>query len=245
MFKGINTRDELFNRRSKKELEKSQEFLQNVFEVLSDEVYHESQISQRIASPNQDQLPFKWSELNALDVFSLNEIKNLCLTYRLRFLDSHLFQGEIPKEAVVKIKNIEKRLGREITNFKIAAPTEKFELVDCEKDPLLFIELSDNYYYLVHQWGNDLSWHRPMLVLPLRNKATLAITIGLLSFFLTYVLPFEWLFGLVEISEFLVQFSFFAWVFIVISAIVSIGRHLFLTDVSEKQWNNPYLKPRK
>ena len=245
MFKGINTKHELKKKRSTKELEKSQEFLENVFQILSEEVYHESEVRRRISTDNEIQESFRWNELSAADVFSINEIKNLCLTYRLRFLDSSMFKDEIPKEAIVKVKNIEKRLGRKVFNFKIAAPTERFELIDCEKDPLLFIQLSDKYYYLVHQWGEDLKWYRPMLVLPLRNRITLISAIVIASSFSTYLISFEHLFDLLNVSDTSVKLAFVAWTFVGVSALFSIARYLFLEGVSEKEWNNPYLKSRK
>ena len=35
------------------------------------------------------------------------------------------------------------------------APSALFRLEKTD-DPLLFVPLGNNYYYLVHKWGNDL-----------------------------------------------------------------------------------------
>ena len=37
------------------------------------------------------------------------------------------------------------------------APSKLFELENYD-DPLLFASLGDGYYYLIHKWGNDLSF---------------------------------------------------------------------------------------
>jgi hypothetical protein len=42
----------------------------------------------------------------------------------------------------------------------IVAPKESFQLEEKPKDPLAFIELSTGDYYLLHKWGNDLSFTR-------------------------------------------------------------------------------------
>lgn len=44
--------------------------------------------------------------------------------------------------------------------FCIAAPATSFKLQDRPIDPLLFCELGDGQFYLVHKWGNDLSVFR-------------------------------------------------------------------------------------
>lgn len=51
--------------------------------------------------------------------------------------------------------------GTPRAKFCIAAPATSFELQDRPIDPLLFCELGDGQFYLVHKWGNDLSvWRR-------------------------------------------------------------------------------------
>ena len=54
-----------------------------------------------------------------------------------------------------KIKSLEKTHNTNIGDFKIMAPSALFRLEKTD-DPLLFVPLGNNYYYLVHKWGNDL-----------------------------------------------------------------------------------------
>ena len=39
-------------------------------------------------------------------IYTLEQIKKLCIKYRLRFLDSKVFKGDFPHEAILKIKAI-------------------------------------------------------------------------------------------------------------------------------------------
>lgn len=44
-----------------------------------------------------------------------------------------------------------------VQNTFIMAPKESFNLQARPKDPLFFYKINDEYYYLIHKWGNDLS----------------------------------------------------------------------------------------
>ncbi|CAN0604076.1 unnamed protein product, partial [Ectocarpus sp. 12 AP-2014] len=93
--------------------------------------------------------------LNSDKIYHTKEIKQICIDYRLRFLDTKYFKGTIPAEGLSKIKALEKEHDTEIKGFKIIAPSKLFKLED-KDDPLLFAPIGNGYYYLIHQWGNDL-----------------------------------------------------------------------------------------
>ena len=50
---------------------------------------------------------FNFDLLDGRKIYHLEDIKKLCIDYRLRFLDSHYFKGEIPEEAVSRIRDLE------------------------------------------------------------------------------------------------------------------------------------------
>ncbi|MEQ8907858.1 MAG: hypothetical protein RIC95_01585 [Vicingaceae bacterium] len=102
-------------------------------------------------------------------IYSHEQIRKLCIKYRLRFLDSSVFKGEIPYEAIAKIKQLEKELEQPLKNFKVVAPKELFKLEDKDSDPLLFLELANGRYYLIHKWGGELNRFRSLLAFPLRD----------------------------------------------------------------------------
>lgn len=126
--------------------------------------------------------------LNSDKIYHTKEIKQICIDYRLRFLDTKYFKGTIPAEGLSKIKALEKEHDTEIKCFKIIAPSKLFKLED-KDDPLLFAPIGNGYYYLIHQWGNDLHPFRKLLMWPFKNMANLIILVLLISFLVTLMIP--------------------------------------------------------
>jgi hypothetical protein len=113
-------------------------------------------------------------------IFHIDSIEKLCIKYRLRFLDTHLFKGEYPNELYSIIPELEATHDTKLENFKIMAPSKLFRL-KTKEDPLLFVPIGNGYYYLVHKWGDDLKTYRKLLVWPFKNVNTLIFTSILLS----------------------------------------------------------------
>lgn len=113
------------------------------------------------------------SKLDPEHIFSLDQIKALCIKYRLRFLDSKHFKGEIPYEAVNKIKQLENELEQPLSGFKIIAPKELFKLSDKDSDPLLMLPLKNDRFYFIHKWGGEISALRALLAYPMRSFMTM------------------------------------------------------------------------
>lgn len=126
--------------------------------------------------------------LNSDKIYHTKEIKQICIDYRLRFLDTKYFKGTIPAEGLSKIKALEKEHDTEIKGFKIIAPSKLFKLED-KDDPLLFASIGNGYYYLIHQWGNDLHPFRKLLMWPFKNMANLILLVLLISFLVTLMIP--------------------------------------------------------
>jgi hypothetical protein len=184
-----------------KALKKERQYLQNnIDKDLLDEVNsilrqaekEDQSILNRINGNNTSVSEF-YNQFEKDKIYSISEIKRVCEKYRLRFLDSKYFKGEIPYEAISKIKEIEKKNKIEFTNFKIIAPAGLFKLEDTHQDPLLFASIGNGNYYLIHKWGNDLSWHRKILAYPLRNLYSFFTSIFILSAILSFLVPESWL----------------------------------------------------
>lgn len=114
-------------------------------------------------------------------VFHLSQIKKICIDYRLRFLDTKFFKGDYPYEVMSKINKLESEHNIKLEGFKIVAPSKLFVLKKAD-DPLLFVPISNGYYYLIHKWGRDLYPLRKHLMWPFKNISNLAITIVAFSF---------------------------------------------------------------
>lgn len=131
---------------------------------------------------------FDFEKLDSNKIYSINTIKNVCIDYRLRFLDIKYFKNKLPNEVFQKIKSLEKTHNTNIGDFKIMAPSALFRLEKTD-DPLLFVPLGNNYYYLVHKWGNDLHPFRKLIMWPFKNIWNLLFTILLFSFLVTEITP--------------------------------------------------------
>jgi hypothetical protein len=235
MIKGIQLQQELIKAKGKEEL-----LLEEVAQMLENSVLKEEDILKRLSETNSNLLTF--NELSQEDknmVFSLEEVKVVCVKYRLRFLDSKHFQSEFPYEAISKIKELEKRYNTTFQNFKIIAPDKVFHLQDINQDPLLFAQLSNNKFLLIHQWGKDLAWYRALKYYPVRNIYSYFNSIIALAVIVALAIPFDWMNVDKEFElglRFWLSIHFFIALFFFVLFLGSIGKKTF----SEDNWNSKY-----
>lgn len=144
-------------------------------------------------------------------IFHLDQIYRICVDYRLRFLDSKLFKGEIPYEALIRIKELEKQHETSLKGFRIVAPSSLFKLENAD-DPLLFAPIGNNYYYLIHKWGNDLHPFRKFLMWPFKTLENFILLLFVSSFLTALLVP-DGLFthGQSTTEFFMVFFFIFKW----------------------------------
>lgn len=161
----------------------------------------------KILSKEQSTNNFDFDKLESSNIFHVSHIRNICIDYRLRFLDLNRFKGTIPIEAHDKIHSLEKLHKTQIKDFKIMAPSKLFKL-DSTDDPLLFAPLGNDYYYLVHKWGNDMSPIRKTLVWPFKNIVNMCVSLILISLVLTWLLPLNLFNPNPTMSDFLLVFLF-------------------------------------
>ena len=131
---------------------------------------------------------FDFDQLATNKIFHISQIKEVCIDYRLRFLDVKYFKGNIPDKAFEKIKSLEKQHNTSLEGFKIMAPSVLFRLKKTD-DPLLFVPMGNDYFYLIHKWGNDLSAMRKLWAWPLKRIQNLIITVLILSGLVTLMIP--------------------------------------------------------
>jgi len=165
------------------------EILAEVQLILEQNEEERTEILQKITEksstkPNE----FVFDYLETDKIFHLEQIKNICIDYRFRFLDSSLFKGDIPEEAISIIRDLEKKHQTKIDGFKIAAPSKLFKLKNYD-DPLLFAPIGNGYFYLIHKWGNDVNPLRKWLVRPFRNLESFLLLLFVISFIITAILP--------------------------------------------------------
>lgn len=103
-----------------------------------------------------------------LKTYNIEEIKNIAIKYKLKFLCSYYFTGSFDNQLISKLN----QSGLPTDAFSlgckyfILAPEELFNVrnVDYKNlkslDPLLFYKIDDNHFCLIHKWGNDFTWFR-------------------------------------------------------------------------------------
>lgn len=182
--------------------------------------------------------PFNFELLESSRIYHLSHIKQIAIDYRLRFLDVRYFKGKIPQETTFKIRKLEERHQIEIQGFKILAPSKLFKLEDRD-DPILFAPIANDYFYLIHKWGNDLHPLRKILMWPFKGVINLFAVIVSLSYLITLSIP-EGLFSKSSSSvQFWVLFVFMfnSMATIVIYYAVAKGKNF-----NPAIWNNRFLK---
>ncbi len=237
-----------FNINIQNELEKAREKHRHVHESLMKQVNAALQkgvsadqyLLQRLESSPK---PGIWlvdrSKLDKNKVFSIDDIKAVCIKYRLRFLDSKYFRMEnLPYDALYAIRELEKESDSEIRQTKIAAASGYFKLQDSNKDPLLFAQLDEHNYYLVFKWGKELGWYKKWLAYPMRNAGALFLTMLGIGIPFAFILPyFFW-----RHSEEIVYYQrlFFAAVTMYSVFMLVFAGFTFHKRFSRVCWNSPY-----
>jgi hypothetical protein len=200
--------------RSRKNRVGDQDLLEKVHQILHQESLKDEKIIKALQEdleidPGND---FKLDHLETNRIFHLDDIEKMCVEYRLRFLSSVVFKAELPYEALIRIKEVEKDHEITLKGFKIMAPASAFKLKNAD-DPLLFAPIANNYYYLIHSWGRDLHPLRKLLMWPIRQLENFMFFLLILSFGLTFLIP-SGMFSMEQTTtEFVILFFFmFKWI---------------------------------
>lgn len=175
-------------------------------------------------------------------VYTEAQVKALCIKFRLRFLQSTLYKGALPYEAVTAIQAFENEFNLPKNEYSIVAPAEFFKLKDRFADPLLFAHLGNGQYYLLHQWGNDFKPYAPVLAYPFRDVKSTAVSAVLIGMLITLLLfisggimfPANFFLGIVLGFAATVITSMFVFITGLIYGLVTFN------DLSEETWNSPY-----
>ncbi len=188
MFSRTNIEDQLKKVRNKQVSE--QDILSQVQAILAEEDRKEDAIMLRMKSP-QKPTPRNHFDLDLLEtdrIYHVDQIREICVDYRLRFLDTKYFKNDIPQEALIEIKRLEKEHDITVRGYKIVAPSKMFKLENAD-DPLLFAPIGNGYFYLIHKWGSDLNPFRKTWAWSFKSFENLIFTTVLVSLLAAYLVP--------------------------------------------------------
>ncbi len=133
-------------------------------------------------------------EMGKEKVFLLKEIEEVCVKYRLNFLDIRYFKKEVDKVAKLKVEYLNERYKKQLTGFKIISYRDCFVKSNASKDyGILFAPTLDGHYYFVYQWGKSIPKSRKWLYFPLRSFETIALFVIIFTLIVDLILPTEWI----------------------------------------------------
>jgi hypothetical protein len=124
-------------------------------------------------------------------VFQTKDIKKLCTSYGLRFLPVKYFNGDVDPQLPKKIKEFESKYEHRVykENSFIVAPTKSFKLEKRPVDPLFFVYIGNDQYYLLHKWGKDISVFRWITNLPVRSTLLATLYLATIGGIIGYIFP--------------------------------------------------------
>ena len=128
-------------------------------------------------------------EIEKEKLFTKAQIKNLSKKLRLRFLSSQSYTGQIPYEAVLKIKELNALHRKDLKHFKLLSTARSFTLADRGEQAMLFAQTLCGNYYLLHMWGKPLSAWRSLRFFALRNFESLFCCLLLFSLAEALLMP--------------------------------------------------------
>ena len=232
-MKKVNLFEELLQERNKQI--SANELTSLLKNIWLKEDSKKNRINQSLNDVNNDNInQLKFDQMKTKNIFHKDTIKKICVSYRLRFLDSNLFKGEYPKNITKIISDIEKKHDTKLNNFMIMAPSKLFKIKSPD-DPILFVPIGNDYYYLIHKWGDEFNYLRKLLVLPFKNIDNLTVFSVLVSVFFA-------LLGKLFIPSLSSSEVFILFLFLVKGFIFIFFYMFFLTrrNFNESIWNSKY-----
>lgn len=232
-MKKVNLFEELLRERNKQI--NSNELKSLIKDIWDKEDFKKNRIAKSLNEKNNENFnKMKFEEMETKNIFHKDTIKSICVQYRLRFLDSNLFKGDYPNNITKVISDIEKKHETTLNNFMIMAPSKLFKIKSPD-DPILFVPLGNDYYYLIHKWGEEFNHLRKLLVLPFKNIDNLTVFSILVSVF--FALVGKLLIPSLTSSEVFILFLF------LVKGFIFIFFYMFFLarrNFSESIWNSKY-----
>lgn len=239
---GVDLEKALQRQRRKDELNSTDETLQAFKEFLAQDDHLDQTILENLFSSSHGlQADLNLKNLDPERIYTEAQIRNLCTRFRLRFLDTQHFKGEIPYEAIYKIKSLQKDNQLELNGFKMIAPAPMFNLKNKDRDPLLMLPLGNGHYYLVHKWGNDLHPLRALMVFPFRSFKTLLLAVALLAAVVVSLFPDSMIMGPHDEHSWNLRIIFFFYLFLAFSGLTALYGFSRMKNFNSELWNSKYI----
>ena len=177
------------NKCRQKSLKQGDEVISEVNKILNRDLYSEKNVLDNLKHYNKSFEYIDEEDVDQSKIFKETEIKKLALKYRLRFLNSQCCKSDFPYESVLKIEHINSVHKKSLNGFKVLSTYKFFNQTKNKDNALLFAPTNHGNYYLIHEWGSGLNWHREYLSWPIKNIETLFVTLILSTLIIAVSLP--------------------------------------------------------
>ena len=230
-----NISEQIFKFRNKRIAEAA--LMDEVWKIFEEESAKNELILKALQENCEDESNKFYFDLLLTDkIYHISDIEKICIDYRLRFLSFSCFKGELPYEALSKIKQLENEHETCLKGYKIMAPAQFFKLKNAD-DPLLFAPIGNQYYYLVHSWGRDLHPLRKLMMWPFKHLENFMAFLLLLSFIFTALIP-DGMFGPQQTTtQFFLIFLFMVKWVAGMAIFIGVKKGL---NFSSSNWNSKY-----
>ena len=223
--------------------EKNVEFQQNAllseaYSILKGNVSDNHSFGFNVASLKPESHVISDQKLNAEKIFSERDIKNCCVKYSLRFLNSKIYKSELPYDVHIKKTAFEIETGQTL-NFMILTEASNFRSPYPNTQQLLFADIGNGEYYFICQWGREFTSYCKIASLPYQNIEYLFLFILFISAILTVVTPTTFLTTKPNIDYFsMIRMAYFFWCVVFISAIFTYYVIGIRKGLNNSLWDN-------
>jgi hypothetical protein len=224
--------------------EKNIEFQQNnllkeAYSILKGDVSEVKNLSVDFFShQNESILTAKPLVLDTNRVFSIKDIKSVCIDFRLRFLDKKYYRAELPYDAHIKLTAFEIEIGVPVS-FKILTEVRNFKTTYPHTQQLLFADLGNGEFYFIHKWGNEFSTFRKYAAMPYKNIEFLFGIILIVSSVLTIITPTNFITTKPNIDYFsMIRLAFFFWCVVALSALFTYYIVAIRKGMNSSEWDS-------
>lgn len=188
MFSGYDIKQELLKYKVSA-VKPEDEIIIEANKILKQSIFKEQNILSNLKTYNKS---FQLLDEVGLDehlIFTTEEIRKICIKFRLKFLNSQNYHFDIPYEVILKIKDLNRSQKKDLDGFQMLGVSETFKRKSHNANFVLFVPTIYGNYYLLHSWGTKLTWYKKLLAFPLRSFESLAVTLLVLAFMITLSLP--------------------------------------------------------
>ena len=188
MFEPVNFSTELDRLRIRIRSEEEM-VVQEANRILRSDLFADRKILDHLTAYSSSFNRLDEEEVATDKVYTVDEIRRIAVKHRLKFLPSGLYKPEIPYEAILKIRELNSRYRKELSEFHVLSVSYAFREKCDSPQSALFVETNCRNFFLVHDWGNPVHWSRKLKYWPLRSFENLVVSLLVLTLIVTLCLP--------------------------------------------------------